>query len=80
MRQVGPAPHATAATDLADALTVDPAHGLSAAEAAVRLAAQGPNELEAAEPPSILRALVDSVREPFVLMLIGAGLLAVALG
>jgi Ca2+-transporting ATPase len=68
--------HATAATDVA----VDPAVGLTAGEAALRHAELGPNELEVVDPPSIWRALVDALTEPFVLMLIGAGLLAVWLG
>lgn len=72
--------HATSAADVAADLQVDLSTGLSAAEAALRLTEFGPNELEAAPGPSLRRALWESVREPFVLMLIGAGALAIALG
>jgi magnesium-transporting ATPase (P-type) len=59
---------------------VDPATGLASEEAARRLAAGGPNELEGARPPSLLASLVDAATEPFVILLAVAGLLAVAFG
>ena len=62
------------------ALATDPRTGLSASEAASRLAANGPNELEAAEPVSLPRLIVGAVTEPFVLLLLVAGVGAVALG
>ena len=73
-------PHAVPATVVLQRLEVDPAAGLSAAEAARRLAADGSNELEPARPPSLLGSLVDAATEPFVILLAVAGLLAVALG
>jgi Ca2+-transporting ATPase len=75
-----PAPHATPSAEIAAGLDVDIGSGLSAAEAAVRLAEHGPNELEAAPGPSLGRAFVEAVTEPFVLMLLAAGALAVFLG
>jgi Ca2+-transporting ATPase len=72
--------HAAAAAEVAAALGVDPHTGLTAAEAAIRLAASGANELRPAAPPSLRRAVWDALREAFVLMLMGAGALAIVLG
>jgi Ca2+-transporting ATPase len=74
------AAHSLSADDVATALGVDPAIGLTAEEAATRLAAHGPNELEARRPPSLLTLLWDAVSEPFVVLLLAAGLLAIVLG
>jgi Ca2+-transporting ATPase len=72
--------HAMTAADVAEVLRVDPSVGLSTGDAALRLAESGANELKAAPGPSLLRALWEAVREGFVLMLIGAGALAIVLG
>ena len=80
MIRAAASPWARSAREVCASLDVDPATGLSDADAAVRLAENGPNELEAVPGPSILRALVDALREPFVLMLIGAAVLAIILG
>ena len=45
-----------------------------------RLAASGPNELEAEPPESLPRLIFGAVTEPFVLLLLVAGIVAVALG
>jgi Ca2+-transporting ATPase len=47
--------------------------GLSASEAARRLADEGPNELPAAKPRNLLRQARDVLREPMLLLLAGAG-------
>jgi Ca2+-transporting ATPase len=73
-------PHGRPAAEVAAHLGVDPSTGLTGAEAAMRLAESGPNELEAAPGPSLRRALWEAIREAFVLMLIGAGALAILLG
>ncbi|MFL5726758.1 MAG: cation-translocating P-type ATPase [Chloroflexota bacterium] len=73
-------PSATAADAVAAAFGVDPAIGLTPEEAAARLATRGPNELEAVKPTSLPALVVDAVTEPFVLLLLVAGLAAVALG
>jgi Ca2+-transporting ATPase len=62
------------------ALGVDPEQGLSQAEAVRRLVDSGPNELTPPERPSLVKMLWDSATEPFILMLLAAGLLAVFLG
>jgi len=47
--------------------------GISSAEAAQRLAADGPNELPAARRRNLLQQAVDVLREPMLLLLLGAG-------
>ena len=61
-------------------LHVVPERGLSQAEAARRLVDNGPNELAPPRRPSILGMLWHTVTEPFILVLAGAGVLAVILG
>jgi Ca2+-transporting ATPase len=73
-------PFALPAEAVVAALATDPRAGLTAPEAASRLAMAGPNELEAAEPVSLPRLIVGAVTEPFILLLLVAGLGAVALG
>ncbi len=72
--------HALSADAVASALAVDPASGLSDPEAARRLEAAGPNELSARRPASLAHMLWEAISEPFVVLLLAAGLLAVALG
>ncbi|MFO0569861.1 MAG: HAD-IC family P-type ATPase [Polyangiaceae bacterium] len=55
-------------------------HGLPAAEAARRLATNGPNELQEKPPPSALRVLLGQFGDVTVLALIAAAGVAVALG
>lgn len=74
------APHALAATALAQRLRVDPVDGLDPAEAQARLAIFGPNELEPPPRVSVLASVIDAATEPFVLLLGLAGILALALG
>ena len=56
------------------------AGGLSEAEAAVRLKAEGPNELPQAERRTPLNILLDVVREPMFALLLGAGAIYLVLG
>jgi len=72
--------HAASVRAVAAVLAVDPATGLPAGEAAQRLTAHGPNELTARRRPSLVHMLVEAVREPFVILLMVAGVLAVAVG
>ena len=76
---LGP-PHARAAAEVARALDVEVARGLGTDEAAARLLRVGPNELEVHEPPSVWRSLWGAATEPFVLLLVAAGIGAVLLG
>ncbi|MFZ3123724.1 MAG: HAD-IC family P-type ATPase, partial [Acidovorax sp.] len=65
------------ATPLREAPTLQ---GLSAAEAARRLAAEGPNLLPGSAPKSMLAIVRDVVTEPMFLMLLAAGGIYLALG
>lgn len=56
------------------------AEGLTAAQAAERLAADGPNELALRKRARGLRLLISQFTSPIVLILIGATLLALVLG
>ncbi|MEZ0241086.1 MAG: cation-translocating P-type ATPase [Chloroflexota bacterium] len=72
--------HARTIDEVAALLDVDPGRGLDEAEAARRGARSGPNALERSEPPSVWRMVIDAATEPFVLLLVAAGLGAVFLG
>jgi Ca2+-transporting ATPase len=74
------AAHALGVSAVADVLAVDPARGLSQAEAERRSRLAGPNALEAPRRTSLVRLLVDAATEPFVVLLAVAGILAIALG
>ncbi|WP_407183945.1 cation-translocating P-type ATPase [Bradyrhizobium centrosematis] len=54
--------------------------GLSETEAQAKLAADGPNELPRPERRSPLRIVVDVLREPMLLLLLGGGLIYLVLG
>jgi P-type Ca2+ transporter type 2C len=72
--------HALDPATIADALQVDSAIGLSAAEASRRALAAGPNALEAARREPLWRILLDAALEPFVILLAVAGGLAIVVG
>ena len=73
-------PHAATSADVSAALDVQPARGLNEAEARQRLESLGPNELERRDPPKLWRLVLDAATEPFILLLLAAGALAVVLG
>jgi magnesium-transporting ATPase (P-type) len=66
------------ADDVARELGVDPAAGLSDAEAARRLAAEGPNELRSRPPVPFWRKALDQLRDPLVALLLVAVGISVA--
>ena len=72
--------HHHTAIEVAAALGVDPGVGLTVDEAARRGAASGPNALEEHDRPSVWRMAFRAAREPFVLLLLAAGVGAVLLG
>jgi P-type Ca2+ transporter type 2C len=72
--------HARTPQEVAAALDVDPSAGLAEDEAARRAAIAGPNALEATASPSLWRIVLDAATEPFVLLLLAAGIGAVLLG
>jgi magnesium-transporting ATPase (P-type) len=65
-------PTVRAADEVARALGVDPAVGLSAAEAAARLAADGPNELRSKPPIPLWRKALREFQDPLVYLLLAA--------
>lgn len=54
--------------------------GLTEAEAAARLAAEGPNELPTQKRRSLFQIALEVVREPMFLMLVAAGVLYLVMG
>lgn len=59
---------------------IDVLGGLSEEQAAARLKAEGPNELPTAKPKSLLATAWEIVREPMILLLVGAGAIYFVLG
>ena len=72
--------HARAAADVAVGLGVDPALGLPSADALRRATEAGPNALDESRREPVWRMVVEALTEPFVIMLIVAGILAIAVG
>jgi Ca2+-transporting ATPase len=61
------------------ALDTDPDRGLSAAEAADRLARYGPNELTSEPPPSVWKIVVEQLRVPMNLTLLAVVVVSFAI-
>ena len=79
--QVTPiAPHAQPVAAVASTLGVDPDLGLSPGEADRRLAAHGPNELEAREPRPRWLRFTDQFRDGIVVILLVAAVVAGLIG
>ncbi len=72
--------HVLAADLVAEHLAVDPATGLSPVEATARAAAAGPNALAPRRREGIGRMVLEAATEPFVLLLLAAGIGAMLLG
>jgi Ca2+-transporting ATPase len=66
------------AADVAHELGVDPAVGLDDAEAARRLAADGPNELRSRPPVPLWRKVLEQFRDPLVALLLVAVAISVS--
>jgi Ca2+-transporting ATPase len=72
--------HRVSASDTTRRLGVDPASGLSSAEVSARQAKFGPNRLKEIPPRSPWLLLFDQFKGFLILVLIGAALLAAAIG
>jgi P-type Ca2+ transporter type 2C len=72
--------HAEAAITVAANFAVDPSVGLTSDEVERRAADSGPNTLEAPKREPFWRMLVKAATEPFVLLLVVAGGLAIIVG
>ena len=77
---VPPAPHTLAAEAVAAQLDVRPETGLTGGQAVERLARFGPNQLPTVAPRSPWRVLLAQFRSVMILILIGASVLAAAVG
>jgi Ca2+-transporting ATPase len=73
-------PHALAATEVVARLETHSDRGLTGAEADVRLARFGRNELAEAPPPSAWRKIAAQVAEPVILILLAAAALSAGIG
>jgi Ca2+-transporting ATPase len=73
-------PSFVSAAEVAASLATNVESGLAEDEAARRLASSGANELEASRPTPLWRLILGAVTEPFVLLLLAAGVAAVLLG
>ncbi len=78
--QSAPDWHALPAPAVAEALGTDPERGLSAEEAAARLARYGPNALPMEKPQTFLGMFARQFKDFLVLVLVGAALVSLALG
>jgi Ca2+-transporting ATPase len=72
--------HARLGADVAAALDVDPTVGLDRPEVERRALAAGPNALGPARHASVLALFIEAATEPFVLLLLAAGVGAILLG
>ncbi|MCE9570216.1 MAG: cation-transporting P-type ATPase, partial [Rhodocyclales bacterium] len=72
--------HALSAVDALARHEVHAEHGLTEEEAAARLARHGPNRLREQPGRSALARFLSQLKEPLVLVLIGAGLVTAGLG
>ena len=75
-----PDAHALPVADVEQRLGVDPATGLNDAEAARRAALAGRNELDPPRRTSVWELVFEAATEPFILLLLAAGAIAVLLG
>ncbi|WP_374512364.1 cation-translocating P-type ATPase [Niveibacterium sp.] len=71
--------HASTPEDCAAALGADTTNGLSADEVARRLAADGPNQLRGKPPKRFVERFLTQLREPLIYILLGSGVVALAL-
>jgi calcium-translocating P-type ATPase len=72
--------HALEAGEVAGQLGVDPAAGLTEAEAARRLAELGPNELPQRRRPAYVRLAARQLLDPLVLLLVAAAAVSFLIG
>ena len=61
-------------------LRADEAFGLSAAEAASRLAEHGPNQITSEKPPSMWAVALGQLRDPMNLMLVAVAVVSLVIG
>ena len=74
------APHAADTADVVSRLGTDPATGLSAPDAAQRLATLGPNQITGEKPPSVWAVALQQLRDPMNLMLVAVTIVSFLIG
>jgi Ca2+-transporting ATPase len=72
--------HARAVASVAAEAAVDPTVGLDDAEARSRASTAGPNAIEVVRPPKLWPLVARSLFQPFLLLLLLAGIAAAAIG
>ena len=75
-----PPPYVRSASDVVDLLHSDVVSGLSAEEAAVRLASHGPNQIIAEKPPSVFAVALAQLRDPMNIMLVAVAVVSLLIG
>ncbi|MGZ4440057.1 MAG: P-type ATPase, partial [Gaiellaceae bacterium] len=78
--EAGPPPYAQEAAEVVAGLGSDATAGLTAAEAAARLARYGPNQITGEKPPSALAVALQQLRDPMNIMLIAVTAVSFAIG
>ncbi|MFN8105224.1 MAG: cation-translocating P-type ATPase [Acidimicrobiia bacterium] len=76
----GQPPYACDAAEVVASLHADPVAGLDDAEAKVRLARYGPNEITSETPPSVWAIAVGQFRNPMNIMLVAVSVVSFAIG
>ena len=75
-----PTAHAVSASEVMRGFGIDPKRGLTDDEVRRRETLAGPNELEPPQRPTVWRMVLDAATEPFVLLLLAAGVGAILVG
>src|SRR6478735_4317057 len=75
-----PPPYSRPAADVVVTLGTDPSSGLTRAEAAARLARDGPNRIAGEKPPSILVVALSQLRDPMNIMLVAVTVVSFVIG
>lgn len=76
----GEAPYLRAAAEVAAGLRTDPDRGLTASEAAQRLAQHGPNQIAGEPAPSMFAVALIQLRDPMNLMLVAVTVVSFVIG
>ncbi len=73
-------PYLRPAAEVVDELHTDVTSGLSAQEAAERLASHGPNQITAEKPPSVFALALGQLRDPMNIMLVAVTVVSLIIG
>jgi Ca2+-transporting ATPase len=76
----GPPPYARDAADVVATVGSSEATGLTAGEAATRLARNGPNQITSEKPPSPVTIALGQLRDPMNIMLVAVAIVSLLIG